>query len=499
LAILLSFALAGAGASLGLALAPWAYGQAAPVTPKMQAPAEARVLSRAFATVAKAMRPSVVRIDVETEQPRAQRQAPRDRRAIPPELKDLFERFFDFDFENTPFPSPGPGKGTGSGVLLDESGHILTNGHVVSKATKLTVTLADGRELPAKLVGADEQTDVAVVRIDRPPSGLMRARFGDSDRVEIGEWVLAIGSPLGLDQSVTAGIVSSKGKVGRNVQSFAAANKVREYIQTDAMINPGNSGGPLVNLDGEVIGINTVINVGPGGAYGFAIPVNQARRVADVLIKEGKVRYAFLGVGLYPLDDLPAERREALKNLPDKAAVVRNVVPRSPAAESGIRAGDVITKIDTEVIQGPQDVISYISSKPIGARVTVSYVRDGKPASVQVRLGELPSNEELSSLGARPSAEPSAAGAHLQDLTPELSRFLGMPADSKGAVVTEVEAGSRAAKAGLRAEDVIVEVNRKPVSTAAEAAAALREAKGAVVLRIRSGRGPARFITIPAP
>jgi serine protease Do len=250
-----------------------------PVTPKSEAPSEARVLSSAFSAVARAMRPTVVRIDVEirTAQARGRGDAP------------FAHRFFGL----APV-EPEPQRGTGSGVVLDARGDIITNRHVVSGATALNVTFGDGRAFSAKTLGMDSETDVAVIRLDKPPADLVAARLGDSDKLEVGEWVIAVGSPLGLDQTVTAGIVSGKGKVGRHVQM--SGGRVRRYIQTDAKINPGNSGGPLVNLSSEVVGINTLINTGPGGAYGFAIPINQVKMVATALIKEGRVRYPYLGV-----------------------------------------------------------------------------------------------------------------------------------------------------------------------------------------------------------
>ena len=190
-------------------------------------------------------------------------------------------------------PEPGPAHGVGSGFIIGTNGDIITNRHVVQGATKVTVTMNDGKEYPAQVVGKDAQTDVAVVRLEKPPANLVVARLGDSDKLEVGEWVVAVGSPLGLEQTVTAGIVSGKGRPGRHVQM--SGKRVRGYIQTDAKINPGNSGGPLVNLEGEVVGVNTLIQVGAGGAYGFAIPVNEVRRVAQLLVKEGRVRYPYLG------------------------------------------------------------------------------------------------------------------------------------------------------------------------------------------------------------
>jgi serine protease Do len=478
--------------TLGTGGALWRAEAAAPaaVTPKMQAPPEARSLSRAFSGVAKALRPSVVRLNVEVEQPRTARND--QRRRSEPDLRDFFERFFDFG-EGQPFPQPGPGRGTGSGLIIDTQGNIITNNHVIDKATKVTVMLADGRELPAKVVGRDEWTDVAVVRLESPPAGLIAARLGDSDRVEIGEWVLAVGSPLGLDQTVTAGIVSSRGRVGRNPSIRMSGERVREYIQTDAKINPGNSGGPLVNLEGEVIGINTLINTGPGGAYGFAIPINQAKRVAESIVKSGRVRYAYLGVKVGDLQDSD-QKNKVPASAPQKAAVVAEVTPGGPAAKAGVRAGDIITKIDNQPIESKNDVIDYVASREIGSRVTLGYMRDGRSGSLQVTLGELPADRDQ--IG-RVEVRKEEVGVQLQDLTPEMARFLNLPANTKGAVVTEVVPGSRAAKAGLRDGDVVVEINRKAVRSAEEASAAFKASPRGALLRIRRG-GAAQFITIPS-
>jgi serine protease Do len=484
----------GAASGVGGWMASKAQSAPAAVTPKTQTPNEARALSHSFATVAKALSPSVVRIDVESEQPRVARQ---DRRQVPPELERLFERFFGDQFDMPPPGGPGM-KGTGSGVVLDTGGNILTNSHVVENAAKLTVTFSDGREFSAKVVGRDPDTDVAVVKLEKPPSNLVAARIGDSSKMEVGEWVLAIGSPLGLDQSVTAGIISGKGRVGAHVQM--SGRRMREYLQTDAKINPGNSGGPLVNLDSEVVGINTLINMGPGGAYGFAIPINQASRVAKVLLTEGHMRHAFLGILLGDIKDAkkvtdgePDPNEAPLKNAPARAAWVRGVTPNSPAQKAGIHVGDVITQIDSQKIDSANAIIDYVSSHAVGDHVTVNYVRDGKTGSVPIVLGELTAD-----VGREPGVEQDKIGISLQTLNPEVAGLLGVDPNTKGAVITEVASNSRAARAGLRAEDVIVEIDRKPVASAEQAIAALKEnAKAGHLLRVRRG-GAARFITVPA-
>src|SRR4051812_48765778 len=357
------------------------------VTPKTEVPSEARVLSSAFSAAARALRPSVVRIDVEIEHPRVADRG--DDGQGDDEMEPFFRRFFQFG-PGMPDQTPGPQRGTGSGVVMDARGNIVTNRHVVSGATRVKVTFSDGREFSAKTLGTDAETDVAVIRLDKPPADLVAARLGDSDQLDVGEWVLAVGSPLGLDQTVTAGIVSGMGKVGRHVQM--SGGRVRHYIQTDAKINPGNSGGPLVNLSSEVVGINTLINTGPGGAYGFAIPINQVRMVAGSLLKEGRVRYAYLGVLVGDVDNVDPSKKAQIPGV-EHGALVSQVTPGGPAGKAGMRAGDVITEIDGHKMETAGDVIDYVSTRAIGSRVTVALVRDAKPQKIAVDLGELPSAE----------------------------------------------------------------------------------------------------------
>jgi serine protease Do len=480
---------ASAGIAPAAAPVPAPAPAATPLTPRIDPPSEARALSRAFSNVARALGPSVVRVDVEVAHPEGDDEVGHgtpDPGDLPPQLR----RFFQFGQPT----DPGPQHGTGSGVLLDGAGNIVTNRHVVSHASKVSVTLPDGRELSAKVVGADSQTDIAVVRLENPPAGLVAARLGDSDKLDVGEWVLAVGSPLGLDQTVTAGIVSGKGRVGRHVQM--SGERVRHYIQTDAKINPGNSGGPLVNLSAEVVGINTLINTGPGGAYGFAIPINQVRHVAEDLIKNGRVRYPYLGVLVGDIKDLEPGKRAALArvgNFPAAGAFVSDVTPGSPALRAGLHAGDVITGIDGQTIDGAGDVIDYVSTRSIGTKVQVAYVRSGKKAAVAVVLAELPDRGAGATAG---DDNDAGFGLSLQTMTPRLAESLGFGASMKGAVIVDVAPGSSADKAGLSAGDVIVEINRKAVATADDAKTALgAHRKGGHLLRVR-GSGGARFITL---
>ena len=467
------------------------------MTPKTEAPNEARALSRAFSNVAKALGPSVVRIEVEVGAPRAGAdRRGRGRPQMPDDENDMspfFRRFFDFDGGG--MPQPGPQHGVGSGFIIDTNGDIVTNRHVVQGATKVTVTMNDGKEYPAHVVGKDAQTDVAVVRLDKTPPNPVVARLGDSDKLDVGEWVVAVGSPLGLEQTVTAGIISGKGRPGRHVQM--SGKRVRGYIQTDAKINPGNSGGPLVNLEGEVVGVNTLIQVGAGGAYGFAIPVNEVRRVAQLLIKEGRVRYPYVGLMLTDVKDLDdAQRTKVGKWLPGQGAFVAELTPGGPASKAGSRPGDVITQINAQKVIGAADVVDYVSNQSIGSKVTLHYLRDGKTGELQVALGELPDED------ARQTAEAQGQGGKiglaLQTLTPDVASSLGMDRGTKGAVITDVLAGSPAEQAGLKPGDVIVEVDRKAVASSDDAVAALgggQKAGGGRLLRVRSASGT-RFVTV---
>ncbi len=468
----------------------------AAVTPKTEAPNEARALSHAFSNVAKALAPSVVRIEVEVAGPHGgghgRMQAPDEgdddnNNDVPP----MFRHFFQFG-PGGGMPEPGPTHGVGSGFIIDTNGDIVTNRHVVQGATKVTVTMNDGKEYTAHVVGKDAQTDVAVVRLEHPPSNLVVARLGDSDKLEVGEWVVAVGSPLGLEQTVTAGIVSGKGRPGRHVQM--SGRRVRGYIQTDAKINPGNSGGPLVNLEGEVVGVNTLIQVGAGGAYGFAIPVNEVRRVAQALVKEGRVRYAYLGLMLTDVKDLNDQQKAKLgKTVPQNGAFVAETTPGGPAGKAGMRPGDVITEVNNQKIQGAGDVVDYVSTQPIGARVLLHYVREGRPSETQVALGELPDEDARAENG----QAQGKLGMALQTLTPDVAASLGIGGNTKGAVITDVLGGSAAEQAGLHPGDVIVEVDRHPVDSADDAITALHGAAraGGHLLRVRSANGT-RFVTI---
>jgi serine protease Do len=476
--------LPGSGAkAASLAPAPAGSPAAAEVTPRTEIPEAARALTDAFAAAAAAIRPSVVRIDVEVLAGAGSRFAEGSSLQLPPALRDFLGG--RFGFEDAPDAPPPLARGTGSGVIIDGEGHVLTNSHVVAQARKVTIILVEGRKFEGRVVGVDPLTDVAVVAFVDKPADLTLARLGDPERLRVGQWVLAVGSPLGLAQTVTAGIVSGL-QSGRNLAPVSG-KRVHRYIQTDAAINPGNSGGPLVNLAGEVLGINTFINVGPGGAYGYAIDIEQAAALSRVLIKEGRVRYPSIGVRIGDVEDLPPQARAQLGKLPEAGAVVAAVAADGPAAKAGLAPGDVIVAVDGKKVDAAVDVIELVGAHRIGDKVSLDYVRKGEKRSATLTLAELPLP------GA--SAARGAWGMRLETLTPELARALGVDVGGGGAVVTEVRAGGRAEKAGLMPGDVIVEVDRGRVASA-EDAARLLAANDVRVLRVRNANGT-RFVPVP--
>lgn len=449
------------------------------ITPRVAVPQVAEALTDAFANAAKAIRPSVVRIDVELG---GARPALAGGGREPGPMPDFLRRFFDQGGGG--LPPPGPQRGMGSGVIIDNAGHVLTNAHVIARAQKVTIVLVDGRRFPAKVLGKDPLTDIGVVQFTNNPGALTIARVGDSDQLRVGQWVLAVGSPLGMDQSVTAGIVSG---LGNHTSRMRVSERARGYIQTDASINPGNSGGPLVNLAGEVVGINTLINVGPGGAYGFAIPIAQAAQVGQTLIKEGRVRYPYVGVNIGDLAELSdGDRQQLGGKLPARGAVVTGIVPGSPAQAAGLAPGDLITRIGDKKIESAADVVALVGTHKIGAKVSVEVVRDGKARTVEMTLAELPGEG---------GPEQGKVGVVLQSMDDGLARSLGLDPGTRGAAVADVVPDSPAARAGLRPSDVIVEVDRKPVVSAEQAAAALQAGKKTILVRV-VGPGGARFVTI---
>jgi len=414
-----------------------------------------------LAPMIKKISPAVVNI--------ATRGTIRERGAQNPLLDDpFFRRFFDVPPDTG--PRARPFQSAGSGVIFDaHSGYIVTNAHVVENASEITVTLQDGRDVKAEIIGSDTPSDVAVLKVK--PDGLTQIPLGDSAKVEVGDFVVAIGNPFGLQHTVTSGIISGLSRSGINPDGY------EDFIQTDASINPGNSGGALVNLRGELIGINTAILSRSGGniGIGFAIPVNMARSVMDQLIRYGSVKRGQLGVSMYTVTPDIAHSL----GLPSAVgALVSQVVDGSPAEHAGIRTGDVITSVNGQPVKSNSELRNTIGLLRVGDKVEIGLLRDGKPLRVTAVIAD--TTTELSAGPA--SIHKSFEGA-----------VLGDAPDAGGALVRSVEPGSAAAQAGLRADDVIVGANRGRVCSVHE----LRErAKGAAVLVLEVRRG-ATVLLVP--
>lgn len=349
----------------------------------------------------------------------------------------------------------------GSGILFREDGHILTNNHVIEGADSIRVRLKDGREFGARVIGRDDKTDLAVIKIEG--QGFPAARLGDSDRVRVGELACVIGAPYNLDYSFTVGVVSA---IGRS-NLFQAVYE--EYIQTDASINPGNSGGPLVNIRGEVIGINTLIN-GINRGLGFAIPINMAREVAGQLIEKGRVVRPWLGIRIQTLSERPG-LREHLEGI-DTGVIVETIEPDTPAYDSDLQPADIVTAVDGEPVETARDLQKAILAKAIGQRIELTVWRDGEYRTVAVTTGELPGSDDMAAgapSGGRDgqAGDARSYGLQLQNVTPELAERMELGV-SDGVLVTEIEADSPADVAGILPRDVITEVDSRPVGTVAE-------------------------------
>lgn len=410
-------------------------------------------LSSVFSQVAEKVEPAVVRIRVESfgSHERARR------RSVPEPFNDFFDRFFDVPPEQFRQSSQG------SGVIVDAAGYILTNHHVVDEADRIKVRLAgDNKEIDATIVGVDEDTDLAVIKVDvgRP---LPYAPMGNSDAAQVGDWVLAIGSPFDLDATVTAGIISYKGR-----PSPTPGQQFQQFIQTDAAINRGNSGGPLVNLAGEVIGINTAImsRNGLSAGVGFALPSGIAVEVYNQIIEHGRVVRGSIGIQFNNAD---STNEVILRNYgADHGVIIEEVKPNSPAAKAGLQVHDVITEINGEPIKSGNDLIEKVTSTPVGEKVEISYLRDGKKEQTATAVEEFRKihADRYGEVEPTPAMKPVQAelGLTLEELTPAMARRVRLE-DDGGLVVTRVEAGSFADDIGFVRNDVILEVNRRRVRT----------------------------------
>jgi serine protease Do len=425
-----------------------------------------------FADLADALKPTVVNIST-TQVVKGQRRVlPRFPFPSPFGERDPFEEFFERFFGGEGPQREFRRRSLGSGFIINKEGYIVTNNHVVENATDIKVSLSDKEEFDAKVIGRDPKTDVALIKIDARKD-LPAASLGDSNKLRVGEWVMAIGNPFGLGHTVTAGIVSAKGRI-------IGAGPYDDFIQTDASINPGNSGGPLFNMNGEVVGINTAI-IATGQGIGFAIPINMAKDLLIPLRERGRVVRGWLGV---QVQRVTPELAKSFGLDRDRGALVADVMPDTPAAKAGIERGDVIVEFNGKKIEEMTDLPRIVASTPPGTEATVKLIRKGQEKVVTVRLGEL--REERVAAGGGSLEE--SLGMTVQELTPEIARSLGL-SETKGVVVTNVEDGSPADEAGLRRGDVILEVNQRKVETLRDYRAALGRASGAdsVLLLVRRG------------
>jgi serine protease Do len=394
--------------------------------------------------------------------------------------KDPFREFFAPFFENGP-QREFKQRSLGSGFIIDKDGYIVTNNHVIDNADEIKVRLANDREFDATVVGRDAKTDLALIRI-KGAQHLVPLKMGDSDRLEVGSWVVAIGSPFGLEQTVTAGIVSAKGRV-------IGAGPYDDFIQTDASINPGNSGGPLLNMKGEVVGINTAI-VAQGQGIGFAIPVNLARGIIAQLKKNGSVTRGWLGVGI---QDLTPQLAEYYGLKDKKGVLVSQVFKGDPAEKAGIKPNDIIVAVDGKPVHSGRQLSKTVAGLAVGKRVAIKILRDGKEKTVYAKLAKRQENEKV----ALQSPEATDAfGLQVTALTPETARRFGYGENDKGVLVVGVKPGSKADRAGIQQGDLIKEIDRKAVNTPAEMMAAIKNKKKGQSMMLLVKRPNAGFLVI---
>jgi serine protease Do len=421
-----------------------------------------------FAPVVKSVLPDVVNISTS----KVVKASDRNQFDMPDGTPPFFQQFFGQQFgpnsENRmPRPRDQREDSLGSGVIVSPDGYILTNNHVIDGATDVRVTLADKRQLKAKVVGTDPKTDIAVLKVEG--SGFPAITIGDSSKVQVGDYALAIGDPFGVGQTVTMGIISAMNRGNLGIEDY------EDFIQTDAPINPGNSGGALVNDRGELVGINTaILSHGSGGneGIGFAIPINMARNVMSQILDHGKVNRAYLGIMVQ--DITPGiSKAMNLKNM--KGVLVGDVSPTGPAQRSGVQRGDVILEVNGKPMEDSRELRNTISMMDPNATVSLKLVRNGSPTDATVKLGELPADKEQAKTEQGSSGQ-TLDGVTVENLDAQSARQLGLPASTTGVVVTDINPSSPLASAGLRTGDVIQEVNHQPVKTVSQLEEAVRKA-----------------------
>jgi serine protease Do len=450
-------------------------------------------LTTTFAPVVKKVAPAVVNISstriIKTGGPGDETNA----------IDDFFRQFFGgggsrggrLPFGPPQRPTERRASSLGSGVIVSSDGYVLTNNHVVEQATTVKVALSDRRELTAKIIGSDPQTDIALLKIDA--KDLPNLHMGDSTKVQVGDIALALGNPFGIGQTVTMGIIGATSRGGLGIEDY------EDFIQTDAAINPGNSGGALVNTNGDLIAINTAILSGSSGGnqgIGFAIPINMAKEVMDQLTKTGKITRGYIGAGI---QDVTPALAKAFKAPDTRGAVIREVEPNSPADKAGLQPGDVVTAVDNVPVTDSNAFKLRISRTAPGTTVHLKVFRDGAAKDIAITPTKRPDqtarNEEdnAPSSGGTPT---SLKGVSVDDLTPDIARQLRLPPNTRGVVVTDVEPGSGASYAGLHSGDVIEQVNRKPVTNVRQFQQAMSQAgQDTVVLLVNRG-GQTVFLAV---
>ena len=434
--------------------------QAPPILP-VQMP----LTTGTFAKVAEVIKPAVINVNT------VSRGGPAGRTP--------FEEFFGEDFFRRFFgdvPERIPQRSLGSGIIIDASGIALTNSHVVEKATEIEVTTLDGTKHKAKVIGSDKRTDLAVLKLDDSKGRFAFARLGDSDKMQVGDWVIAVGSPFGLQATVTAGIISAK---ARDLKQ----GPFDDFLQTDAAINPGNSGGPLVNMQGEVVGINTAIVAG-GSGIGFAIPSNMARKISTELASRGRVTRGWLGVALQPLTP---ELAKSFNAKDTKGVLVSDVIPDSPASKAGLKPGDILLEFEGKKTEEPADLQRAVGLASPGNTAKLKVWRDNAEKTVELKIGEAPDDREAQQRGGS-RATPSALGLDVRPITPEVARQLNLRTN-EGVIVSRVEVGYSAAEAGIQRGDVIREINRQKVRNMTDYERFTREAKDGDRLTVLLQRG----------
>ncbi len=398
----------------------------------------------------------------------------------------FFQQFFGGRMQRG--PQQEREKGLGSGVIISPDGYILTNNHVVDKGTDIKVSLADKREFPGKVVGTDPKTDIAVVKIQA--TGLPTIALGDSSKLRVGDYAFAIGNPFGVGETATMGIISATGRNGLSIEDY------EDFIQTDAAINPGNSGGALLNARGELIGINTAILSGGSGGnqgIGFAIPINMAKYVMDEILKHGKVVRGYIGVGI---QEVTPDLAKAFHVPAEKGALIGNVDSSGPGVKAGLQRGDVITELNGQPIDGPNQLRLKVGTMAPGATVHLKVDRNGESRDVSLTLGEAPSGKGAANSAPGGAENSPMRGVQVDELTGDIKQQLGLRSDVKGVVVTGVPDDSAAADAGLQRGDVIEQINRKPVNSVDDYQRLIGEAgKPTLVLLINRG-GNTTFLVV---